>query len=464
MQTAAPSPRQSGPEGLDNAMNSRVIEKSGFFLLAAGSSSAQAFAAQAAAETSAAPAAGFADVGLLGALGFAFVGGLILNLMPCVLPMLSIKAIGLLESGENRTRARKHAVFYTAGVLSSFAVIGLVIFALRSAGHAFGWGAQLQQPLIVGLLVCVMVAVGLSMSGVVQFGTSFGRYGQGLASRGGWLGEFFTGMLAVAVASPCIAPFMGTALAYAFAAPLLVALLVFLSLGLGLSFPFLVIGFVPAVGRLLPRPGQWMETLKQILAFPMYLTAVWLVWVLAHQRGADAVGLVLVAAVLLGLTLWWFERTRNRVLWKRAFTMLFALATATPLYWLTRLEAPVITTVASSESGTVAFSPEKLAELRSQRRPVFIDMTADWCITCKANEHHVLNTPEFQDLLKATNAVYMVGDWTDVNGTIGAFLEQYHSPGVPLYVVYPRNGGEGKLLPTVLTFPIVRDALTDASR
>jgi len=131
---------------------------------------------------------------------------------------------------------------------------------------------------------------------------------------------------------------------------------------------------------------------------------------------------------------------------------------------LTRLEAPVITTVASSESGTVAFSPEKLAELRSQRRPVFIDMTADWCITCKANEHHVLNTPEFQDLLKATNAVYMVGDWTDVNGTIGAFLEQYHSPGVPLYVVYPRNGGEGKLLPTVLTFPIVRDALTDASR
>ena len=342
----------------------------------------------------------------------------------------------------------------------------MLIVSLRSAGHAFGWGAQLQQPLFVAFLVCVMVAVGLSMSGVVQFGTSFGRYGQGLTEKSGWAGEFFTGVLAVAVASPCIAPFMGTALAYAFAAPMAAALFVFLALGLGLSAPFLAIGFVPAIGRILPRPGAWMETLKQILAFPMYLTAVWLIWVLANQRGADAVGLVLVAAVLLGLTLWWFERTRHREVWKRAFTLLFGLAAAAPLYQLAQLEAPKRVNAAAStnEQSTVAYTPEKLAELRAEGRPVFVDMTADWCITCKANEKHIMDTAEFKELLKATNAVYLVGDWTDVNPTIQAYLDQYHSPGVPLYVVYPKNGGEGKQLPTVLTFDLVRDALVAAAK
>ncbi|HEX7917620.1 protein-disulfide reductase DsbD family protein, partial [Rudaea sp.] len=276
------------------------------------------------------------DVGLLAALALAFVGGMILNLMPCVLPMLSIKAIGLLESGEDAAKARRHALAYTAGVLCTFAAIGLAIVALRSAGHAFGWGAQLQQPLFVGVLVCVMAAVGLSMSGVVQFGTSFGNLGQSLATRSGVAGDFFTGVLAVAVASPCVAPFMGSALAYAFAAPVAAALLVFLALGFGLALPFLLVGFIPALGRLLPRPGAWMETLKQVLAFPMYLTAVWLVWVLAHQRGADAVGLVLVAAVLLAMTLWWFERSRSRGAASKAFVVVLALLAALPLYRLAR--------------------------------------------------------------------------------------------------------------------------------
>lgn len=412
------------------------------------------------------------DANFVTAFGLAFLGGLILNLMPCVLPMLSIKAVGLLENSESRDRTRRHAIFYTAGVLVSFTLIGIAIVALRSAGHAFGWGAQLQQPVIVAVLALVMVAVGLSMSGVVQFGTSFGRYGQGLTEKSGWVGEFFTGVLAVAVASPCIAPFMGTALAYAFAAPLFVALLIFVALGLGLSTPFLLIGFVPAIGRILPRPGAWMETLKQVLAFPMYLTAVWLVWVLAKQRGADAVGLVLVAVVLLGLTLWWFERTRHREAWKHALTFVAALAVLTPLYALSHLEpmkvaGPVdraVVTVTPNEKGIVPYSPENLAALRAQGRPVFVDMTADWCITCKANEKHIMETADFQDLLKTTNAIYMVGDWTDVNETIQTYLDQYHSPGVPLYVVYPRGGGDGKQLPTVLTFSMVREALTDAAR
>jgi thiol:disulfide interchange protein len=407
-------------------------------------------------------AGGPLQVSLIAALLLALGGGLVLNLMPCVLPVLSIKAVSVLESGDSHVTARRHALFYTAGVLCSFAALGLGILALRAAGHALGWGSQLQQPLLVGALACVMLAVGLSMSGVVQFGASLGNTGAGLAARSGPAGDFFTGVLAVVVASPCTAPFMGSALAYAFAAPMLSALLVFLALGVGLALPFLAIGFVPALARLLPKPGRWMETLKQVLAFPMYLTAVWLVWVLANQRGADAVGLVLVAMVLLAMTLWWFERSRSRGVPSKIAVAVLALATLVPMYLLAHVPPPSSTAVA--EEGVVAYSPQKLAELRAAGTPVFVDMTADWCVTCKANEHAVLDTQAFRDLLKRTGAVYMKGDWTDVNPTISAFLQQYHSPGVPLYVVFPKHGGPGKQLSTVLTRSIVEQALTEAAR
>jgi thiol:disulfide interchange protein DsbD len=407
-------------------------------------------------------AGGPLQVSLLAALLLAFGGGLVLNLMPCVLPVLSIKAVSVLESGESRATARRHALFYTAGVLSSFVALGLGILALRTTGHALGWGSQLQQPLLVGALACVMLAVGLSMSGVVQFGASLGNTGASLASRSGPAGDFFTGVLAVVVASPCTAPFMGSALAYAFTAPMLAAMLVFLALGLGLALPFLAIGFIPALARLLPKPGRWMETLKQVLAFPMYLTAAWLVWVLANQRGADAVGLVLVAMVLLAMTLWWFERSRSRGAVSKIAVAVLALATLAPMYLLAHMPPP--STSAVAENGVIAYSPEKLAALRAVGTPVFVDMTADWCVTCKANEHTVLNTQTFRDLLKRTGAVYMKGDWTDVNPTISAFLEQYHSPGVPLYVVFPRNGGPGRQLSTVLTSSLVEQALTEAAR
>jgi thiol:disulfide interchange protein DsbD len=350
-----------------------------------------------------------------------------------------------------------HALMYTAGVLVSFVALGLIIIALKSA-----WGAHLQNPLVVAVLALVMLAVALSMSGVVQFGASLGNTRSSLASRSGAAGDFFTGVLAVVVASPCTAPFMGSALAYAFVAPVLSALLVFVALGLGLALPFLAVGFVPAVSRLLPRPGRWMETLKEVLAFPMYLTAVWLAWVLTQQRGADAIGLLLVAAVLLSMTLWWFERSRGRGAISHVLVALLAIVTAVPLYYLATL--PASARVASSDNGTVAYTPAKLAELRKAGTPVFVDMTADWCVTCKANEHAVLDGESFQALLKRTGAVYMKGDWTDVNPTIAAFLQEYHSPGVPLYVVFPRDGGPGKQLPTVLTTSLVEDALTEAAK
>jgi thiol:disulfide interchange protein len=398
--------------------------------------------------------------GLLAVLGLALLGGLILNLMPCVLPVLSLKAVSVVESGEGTGAAKRHALYYTAGVMVSFAAIGLVVVGLRAAGHALGWGFQLQQPVVIAVLIYIMLAVGLSMSGVVQFGASLANTGSGLATRSGPSGDFFTGVLAVVVASPCTAPFMGPALAYAFAAPMGVALLIFLMLGVGLALPFLLIGFVPAIGRLLPRPGRWMETLKQVLAFPMYLTAVWLVWVLANQRGANAVGLVLAGAVVLAMALWWFERSRYGRLPSKVLAVLLAILAFTPLYFVYGLARPAS---AAAATGVVAYSPEKLAELRKSGKPVFVDMGADWCVTCKANERAVLDTDAFRAVLKKTGATYMVGDWTDVNPTIAAFLEQYHSVGVPLYVVFPGNGGAGKKLSTVLTQDTVAQALTDAA-
>ena len=397
------------------------------------------------------------NVSFLYALLLALGGGLVLNLMPCVLPVLSIKAISLIESGENPARRRMHALMYTAGVLVSFAVLGAVIIALKTA-----WGAHLQNPVVVAALTLIMLAVALSMSGVVQFGASLGNTGSSLASRSGPAGDFFTGVLAVVVASPCTAPFMGTALAYALVAPIASAICVFLALGVGLALPFLAVGFVPALSRWLPRPGRWMETLKEVLAFPMYLTAAWLAWVLANQRGADAVGLLLVAAVLLAMTLWWFERSRHRGGLSRALVVLLALFTLTPLYYLATL--PPSVQAAGTADGIVAYSPEKLAELRKAGTPVFVDMTADWCVTCKANEHAVLNGADFKALLKRTGAIYMKGDWTNEDPAISAFLQEYHSPGVPLYVVFPKNGGAGQKLPTVLTFSLVAQALDKAAQ
>ncbi|MGH8114180.1 MAG: protein-disulfide reductase DsbD family protein, partial [Rhodanobacteraceae bacterium] len=422
-----------------------------------GAAPAATQSAAAAVSGNASTQAGPLATGLPFALLLAFVGGLILNLMPCVLPVLAIKAVGVLESGDSRQRARQHALAYAAGVIVTFLAIGFAILGLRDAGRAIGWGTQLQQPVIVAVLACVLFAVGLSMSGVVQFGSRLGNMGARLTRRGGMAGHFFTGVLAVVVASPCTAPFMGVALAYAFVAPATHEILVMLLLGIGLALPLTLIGLVPALARLLPKPGRWMETLKQILAFPMYLSAIWLVWVLAHQRGADAVALVLVAMVLLAAAAWWHGRGHPGRKLAHAFTVALAIAAIASLIGIARVAPPLRATTQGGDS--VAFSPAKLSQLRATGTPVFVDIGADWCVTCKANEYAVLDTRSFQKLLQTTGAVYMKGDWTDVDPEIGAYLHKFHSPGVPLYVVYPRDGGAGHALPTVLTASLVRNAL-----
>jgi thiol:disulfide interchange protein DsbD len=408
-------------------------------------------------QTPARPAGGELAIATLFSVLFgALIGGLVLNLMPCVLPVLSLKAISILESGESPQKARRHVLFYTAGVLLSFAMVGLAVIALRQSGLIYGWGFQLQQPLFVAILVYVMTAIGLSLSGVVQFGVGLTGAGQNLTAKSGPAGDFFTGVLAVVVASPCTAPFMGSALAFAFAASAWVAFLVFIALGLGLALPFLLIGFVPALGRLLPRPGAWMETLKQLLAYPMYLTAVWLVWVLGHQRGVDAIGLALVGVVILAWACWWYERHRHGSNVQRVVALAAALLAALPLYEIALL-APK-QDVAAATAGQVKFDPAELERLRRSGKSVFVDIGADWCTTCKVNEHAVLATAAFRDLLKRTDTVLMVGDWTNPNPDIEAFLARFHAVGVPLYVVF-RHGDEGHALPTVLTQGIVRSAL-----
>ncbi|MFG6110491.1 protein-disulfide reductase DsbD family protein [Stenotrophomonas nematodicola] len=400
---------------------------------------------------------------LIGALLLALLGGLILNLMPCVLPILSLKVLGVAQSGESRQRARSHALWYTAGVLVAFAAIGALVLALRAAGQAAGWGFQLQHPWFIAALVYLMFTVGLSLSGVFTLGGSLGGMGQSLAARSGPVGDFFTGVLACVVASPCVAPFMGLPLAYAFTTDTVPALLVFLALGLGLALPFLLIGFIPSLAKRLPRPGAWMETLKHVLAFPMYGTAIWLLWVLGKQRGVDAMTLVLGGLVVLALALWWFERSR----WRShrggsLLAVLLLLGALLPVWGVTRLAPPAKAAVAAADN-VVAYSPQMLDRLRQDNRVVFVNMTADWCVTCKANERAVLGTNAFHDTLRRTNAVYMRGDYTNVDPDITAFLDEHKAVGVPLYVVYG-PGAPPTVLPTVLTQAIVEEALLRTAR
>lgn len=394
----------------------------------------------------------------LPALLLALLGGLILNLMPCVLPVLSFKAMALAKAN-TPGHARSHALWYTAGVMSSFAALGIGVLALRSAGQAMGWGFQLQQPIIVGGLALLMFGIGLMMSGLFNWGSGFAGMGQSLTEKSGPTGDFFTGVLAVVVASPCTAPFMGSALAFAFTAHWLLALSVFLALGLGLALPFLLIGFLPGLAGRLPKPGAWMDTLKHWLAYPMYLTAVWLAWVFGNQKGVDGLALLLLAATMLAAALWWFERQKlNPNLPAKAIVLALGVLAAAS-FGAALQQAQPGATISTQGKNYEAFSPQRLAELRAQGTPVFVDMTADWCITCKVNEKAVLHTDAFTQLLREAGTVYLVGDWTNQDPAISAYLDQYDTPGVPLYVVYPNGPGEGKKLPQLLTLDIMRDAL-----
>jgi thiol:disulfide interchange protein DsbD len=406
-----------------------------------------------------------ATLSLLAILGFAMLGGLILNLMPCVFPVLSLKALHVAESArEHPAQQRAQGLAYTAGVLLCFLAIAAVLLALRAGGESLGWGFQLQSVWFVGLMAFLMFLVGLNLSGVFDFGTRMMGVGQNLTQRGGLSGSFFTGVLAVIVATPCTAPFMGPAMGYGLSAPVLEALLVFVALGLGMALPFLLLAFIPHVANWLPRPGRWMNTFKQVLAFPMYLTAVWLLWVLGRQTDATGMGLAAVGMVALGFAAWSWQRSQQSTSGAKAFARVCALLAVTvagfTLYGANQLSnaGNAQASIHDADASFVAYHPERLDELRAEGKTVFINMTADWCISCLVNERTVLSREPVASLLASDEVVYMKGDWTHEDPTISAFLESYGRSGVPLYVVY-HGEAEGEVLPQVLTSGTVTDAL-----
>lgn len=394
--------------------------------------------------------------GLLLAMGLALLGGLILNLMPCVFPVLSLKALALLKAQDTAARSqRAQALAYTAGAVISCVAAAGVLLVLRAGGEALGWGFQLQSPVFVAVLAYLMLALGLSMSGVAEFGGSLMNTGSSLAQKQGLSGSFFTGVLAVVVASPCTAPFMGSALGFAVTQPLLKALVIFAALGLGLALPFLLLGFVPALAKRLPKPGAWMLTFKQLMAFPLYLTAAWLLWVLTRQAGADALGLVLVGCVAVAFAVWLLGRPNRG--WASKVLAALSLAAAAML-----LTSSLMTPARPSDAPSAqheAWSAARVAELRTEGRTIFVDFTADWCITCKVNERGALASTAVKNAFRKQSVVSLVADWTTSDPAITQALAEFGRNGVPLYLVYPK-GGEPRVLPQVLTPGIVVDALT----
>lgn len=396
----------------------------------------------------------------------ALVGGILLNLMPCVFPVLSIKALSLVHHGGG-PQALAHGLAYTFGVLLTFLALAGLLIALQATGALIGWGFQLQEPLVVAFLAYLMFVIGIWLFGGLELGT--GRLmglGQNLTQRGGLDGSFATGILAVFVASPCTAPFMAGAIGLALTRDPLTALLVFAALGLGLALPYLVLSMSPWAQRRLPRPGPWMIRFRQFMAFPMFATAAWLVWVLAQQAGDTALLLVLLGFVAIALALWALRFT-GRV---AKVTGIACLALALGLGALpSRLPAAdpngTITGPGgyqiSFEGPAEPFSEARLAELRRASRPVFVNMTAAWCLTCLVNEGNALSGRTFEDALARNDAVYLKGDWTRRDPTITAYLKSFERAGVPLYVVYPARG-EPIVLPQLLTEGIVRDALDRA--
>ncbi len=389
------------------------------------------------------------SVSLMVILLFSLLGGLILNLMPCVFPVLSIKALSLTTSHLNNHSKHLHGLAYTLGIVLSFVAIAAALLALRASGEALGWGFQLQSPIFIGALVYLFVLMGLSFSGFFQFGTRLMNIGQSTTQGSSLQSSFMTGVLATVVASPCTAPFMGTALGVALTQPSAVSLLIFATLGLGMALPFLLLSWWPSLSKLLPKPGAWMETFKEFLAFPLYLSAVWLLWVLGRQTDMNTVAAVIVGIILISFAIWVTHSRNGRHPARLALSIAaLLLSVAIPLSVFYDRDTP---------DNWEAFSTERLRQLRQDNQAVFVNLTADWCITCLANESVALNTAEVQDAFSQNNVYYLKGDWTNYNKEITDFLNQHGRSGVPLYLFYGKDKAAPALLPQLLTTNIIID-------
>ena len=391
----------------------------------------------------------------------AMLGGLILNLMPCVFPVLAMKAMAIARmSGAERGAVRGHALSYTAGVLLAFGALGMALLGIRAAGGAAGWGFQFQSPAFVAGLAWVLFGVGLNLSGVYGVGSRLAGAGQGLAAQGGHAGSFFTGLLAVVVATPCTAPFMGAAIAAGLAAPPAVTLAVFLAMGLGLASPYAVLAIAPGIARALPRPGRWMDVLKGALAFPMYGAAAWLVWVVSLQAGPSGVLATVAGLVLVALAAWSLGLAQAAGRRGRRLGGSVALAAALgAIALLTGIATTPIATAQAATEGTEPFSATRLAALRAEGRPVFVNMTAAWCVTCLVNERVALAPAVVRRAFTDRHVAYLKGDWTRGDPEITTFLRGHARDGVPLYIFYPPAPAAPTVLPQILTEGAMLDQL-----
>ena len=449
-----------------------------------------------ASQSSSAPDAG-GSVSLVLALAGALLGGLILNLMPCVFPVIGLKVLSFSQAGGGEARvARRHALVFSAGVVLSFLLLGVSLLALRSAGAAAGWGFQMQSPLFVGAMALLFVLIGLNLFGVFETGVSLTRLGvpgpvgmpSGAAGRAPGTGQglsnsFWTGVIAVLVATPCTAPFMGSAVGFTLSSPPGQTLLVFLALGIGMAAPYLVLGWAPRLLRLLPRPGPWLQTFKQFLAFPMLATAAWLTWVLTLQAGPDGLLRLLLSAILLAFAAWVYGRvqsagsgstgSRRPGLAGMAAALAAVVISGWQLAQIETVTAPGVTAQAERETGlapvTAApaqwqrWSPERVSEALAQGRPVMVDFTAAWCISCQANKKLVLEREAVRRAFDTGKVALLRADWTSRDPAITAELARFGRNGVPLYLVYTSPAQPPQILPELLTVDIVLAALALAS-
>jgi thiol:disulfide interchange protein len=413
---------------------------------------------------------------LLQILFLAFAGGIVLNLMPCVLPVLSLKVFDLVQrAGRKRGHLLAHGLSFTAGTVTSFWALAGLLIALRRAGQGVGWGFQLQSPSFLVILCALFTFFALHLFGVFEMGYLFTRLGRRGGQDAGLGGSFLAGVTATLVATPCTGPYMGTAMAYAFTQSPAVSFLVFTALALGVSFPYLLLSAAPGLARFLPKPGPWMVHLKQFMGFPLLATALWLAWVFGRQTSTDAMALLLGLMIVAGLSAWvvgtWMHlRHPGHIRLTAALValvlflpalgwVLMGVRNLPPMMPVPAVSGPAAVLNADSTIAWREFTPETLARLRAEERAVFIDFTADWCITCKVNERVALNRPEVARAFARHGVVGLKADWTNSDEAVTKALEGYGRNSIPLYVYYPAGHSEPRLLPQILTPQGVVDAL-----
>jgi len=422
-------------------------------------------------QTAAASAPNNTSASLPALMLFAVLGGLILNLMPCVFPVLSIKAIGLVEQAKKHPAAvRAKGVVFALGVISSMLCLAAVLLALRSGGEQIGWGFQLQSPLFVTFLVYLLLAVGLNLSGVFEVGGGLAGVGDGLTQGDSYRASFFTGVLTTLVATPCTAPYMAFAVGAALTQPTIAALGIFAALGFGLALPYLLLSFAPWMRRALPKPGAWMDTLKQVFAFPIYASAAWLLWVLAQQTSSFGLGAALAGAILIAFAAWAYQKSKSTSTGGRV-TALVTAALAVLLACVLPVRFADVAAASPSVSAGGAhavdqwqpYDAAEVAKLSAAGQPLLVNFTASWCLTCLVNERNAFADSAVQEVFRSKGVTLMKGDWTNRDPAITRALTSFGRAGVPLYVVYNSKPGSSEpvVLPQLLTANVVQQAFAD---